>query len=201
MDARPQNMKPGERLLQTATRLFCREGIRATGIDKILAEAGVAKMTLYNQFGSKEGLVFAVLDREGALWRSWFADALQRHGGTAAERLIAIFAILEEWFGNDNFYGCALINAVAEHHKDDLRIRDLALGHKMQVLAMIRALVEAAGCADVEGVSHAIGLLVDGAIINAVVSGTTDAARSGAWATRLILQSATPQPSTRANAA
>jgi AcrR family transcriptional regulator len=69
MEKKQHTPKPGDRLLNTATRLFCLHGINATGIDKILAEAGVAKMTLYNQFGSKEGLVFAVLEREGEAWR------------------------------------------------------------------------------------------------------------------------------------
>jgi len=104
MELKQHMPKPGDRLLATATRLFCRHGINATGIDKILAEAGVAKMTLYNQFGSKEGLVFAVLEREGEAWRAWFQKSVDQLPGTPADRLIGLFDILEQWFEQDNFY-------------------------------------------------------------------------------------------------
>jgi AcrR family transcriptional regulator len=139
MEKKQLTPKPGDRLLNTATRLFCRHGINATGIDKILAEAGVAKMTLYNQFGSKEGLVFAVLEREGEAWRSWFQTAVDQLGGTPADKLVGIFDVLENWFQQDGFYGCAFINAVAEHNKEDPRIRSLAQAHKKKVLAVIQS--------------------------------------------------------------
>src|SRR3954471_8313621 len=134
MELKQHTLKPGDRLLATATRLFCRHGINATGIDKILAEAGVAKMTLYNQFGSKEGLVFAVLEREGEAWRAWFQTAVDQLGGTPRDKLVGIFDVLENWFKQEGFYGCAFINAVAEHNKEDPRIRTLAQAHKKKVL-------------------------------------------------------------------
>src|SRR5690349_14800031 len=192
MEKKQLTPKPGDRLLNTATRLFCRHGINATGIDKILAEAGVAKMTLYNQFGSKEGLVFAVLEREGEAWRSWFQAAVDQLGGTPAEKLIGIFDVLEKWFQQEGFYGCVFINAVAEHNKEDPRIRSLALAHKKKVLAVIGSLVEQAGVSDPEAVTESIGILVDGAIIAAVITGTSEHARHGADAVRMILASQLP---------
>jgi AcrR family transcriptional regulator len=192
MEKKQLTLKPGDRLLNTATRLFCRHGINATGIDKILAEAGVAKMTLYNQFGSKEGLVFAVLEREGEAWRSWFQTAVDQLGGTPADKLIGIFDVLENWFKQDGFYGCAFINAVAEHNKEDPRIRTMAQAHKSKVLAVIRELAEQAGVTDPEAVTEAVGILVDGAIIAAVITGTSGHARHGAAAVRMILASQLP---------
>src|SRR5689334_7687625 len=201
MEKKQLTPKPGDRLLNTATRLFCRHGINATGIDKILAEAGVAKMTLYNQFGSKEGLVFAVLEREGEGWRTWFQAAVEAFPGTPAEKLVGIFEILENWFRKDGFYGCAFINAVAEHNKEDPRIRALASAHKKKVQGVIRALVEATGCAAPEPVTQAIALLVDGAIIGAVITGNSDHARYGAEATRMILSNLGAGIPSRADAA
>jgi len=192
MEKKQLTPKPGDRLLNTATRLFCRHGINATGIDKILAEVGVAKMTLYNQFGSKEGLVFAVLEREGEAWRSWFQAAVDQLGGTPADKLVGIFDVLENWFQQDGFCGCAFINAVAEHNKEDPRIRSLAMAHKKKVLAVIRSLAEQSGVTDPEAVTEAIGILVDGAIIAAVITGTSDHARHGAMAARMILGSQLP---------
>jgi AcrR family transcriptional regulator len=198
MEKKQHTPKPGDRHLNTATRLFCLHGINATGIDKILAEAGVAKMTLYNQFGSKEGLVFAVLEREGEAWRTWFQAAVDQLGGTPRDKLVGIFDVLENWFKQEGFYGCAFINAVAEHNKEDPRIRTLAQAHKKKVLAVIRALTEQAGVPDPDAVTEAIGILVDGAIIAAVITGTSEHARHGADAVRMILASQLPvrQPST-----
>ncbi|WP_158046368.1 TetR/AcrR family transcriptional regulator [Skermanella pratensis] len=189
MNQKQQGPKPGDRLLTTATRLFCRHGINATGIDRILAEAGVAKMTLYNQFGSKEGLVFAVLEREGEAWRQWFQKAVEELPGSPADKLVGIFGVLENWFKREGFYGCAFINAVAEHNKEDPRIRALAQAHKKKVLAVIRGLADQAGVLSPEGLTEAIGMLVDGAIIAAVITGTSDHARRGADATRMLLAS------------
>jgi len=189
MELKQHTLKPGDRLLATATRLFCRHGINATGIDKILAEAGVAKMTLYNQFGSKEGLVFAVLEREGEAWRAWFQSSIDKLSGSPAERLVGIFDVLENWFKQEGFYGCAFINAVAEHNKEDPRIRALAQAHKKKIHAIIRTLTEQAGVMNPEGVTEAIGMLVDGAIIAAVITGTSEHARRGADAARMILAS------------
>src|SRR3954471_3740804 len=198
MELKQHTLKPGDRLLATATRLFCRHGINATGIDKILAEAGVAKMTLYNQFGSKEGLVFAVLEREGEAWRAWFQTAVDQLGGTPRDKLVGIFDVLENWFKQEGFYGCAFINAVPEHNKEDPRIRTLAQAHK-KVLAISRSLAEQAGVPDPDAVTEAIRILVDGAIIAAVITGTSEHARHGADAVRMILASQLPARQTSAN--
>src|SRR5208283_5745908 len=69
------------RLLHAATRLFCKNGINATGIDAIINEAGTAKTTLYKLFGSKTNLVHVVLETEGKLWREWFIGAIESGGG------------------------------------------------------------------------------------------------------------------------
>src|SRR5438445_13535957 len=107
------------RLLTAATRLFCKNGINATGIDAIINEAGTAKTTLYKLFGSKTNLVHVVLESEGKLWRDWFIGAIEAGGGSAQAKLARIFPVLKRWFGQERFYGCPFINAVAEHDKDD----------------------------------------------------------------------------------
>ena len=79
------------RLLSAATRLFCKNGINATGIDAIIHEAGTAKTTLYKLFGSKTNLVHAVLESEGKQWREWFIGAIEAGGGDAQAKLARIF--------------------------------------------------------------------------------------------------------------
>lgn len=173
--ARP-NQGPGTRLLEAASRLFCREGIHATGIDRILAEAGVAKMTLYKHFGSKEGLVAAVLEMEGRQWRDWVFAEVTRRATTPAGRLEALFDVLADWFGQEHFYGCAFINAVAEHNKDDPRIRSLALAHKKAFLAFVESLCVQLGSRDPGALAHRIGLIIDGAIVVAMITRSAEAA-------------------------
>jgi AcrR family transcriptional regulator len=159
------------RLLSAATHLFCKDGINATGIDAIINEAGTAKTTLYKLFGSKTNLVHAVLESEGKQWREWFIAAIEAGGGDPQTKLTRIFPALKSWFGEERFYGCPFINAVAEHDKDQKQFRNIALRHKKVVLAHIEKLAGEMGAAEPEVLAHQLALLIDGAIVAAMVSG------------------------------
>ena len=158
------------RLLGAATHLFCKNGINATGIDAIIHEAGTAKTTLYKLFGSKTNLVHAVLESEGKQWREWFIGAMESGGGDAQAKLTRIFPALKSWFGEERFYGCPFINAVAEHDKDQKQFRAIAMRHKKVVLAHIEKLAAEMGAAEPELLAHQLALLIDGAIVAAMVS-------------------------------
>jgi AcrR family transcriptional regulator len=158
------------RLLGAATRLFCRYGINATGIDAIINEAGTAKTTLYKLFGSKNNLVHAVLEAEGKQWREWFIAAVEAGGGSAQTKLTRIFPALKHWFCEDRFYGCPFINAVGEHDKDQKQLRAIAMRHKKVVLAYIERLAGEMGAADPKVLAHQLALLMDGAIVAAMVT-------------------------------
>ena len=121
---------PQERLIEAATRLFCRYGVNSVGVDAIVEAASTAKTTLYKAFGSKDGLVEAVLDREGRIWRTWFLTAIDGPGGSARERLARIGPALKIWFSREDFFGCPFINAVGESDKADDRMRAIAIAHK-----------------------------------------------------------------------
>lgn len=168
------SVSPQERLIEAATRLFCRYGVNSVGVDAIVDAAGTAKTTLYKAFGSKDGLVEAVLEREGRAWRGWFLAEIDGPGGTARERLARIAPTLKAWFGQENFYGCPFINAVGESDKADDRMRTLALAHKKVVLERLTELCDEAGYNEPAQVAHALGLVIDGAIVAALV--TRDAA-------------------------
>lgn len=165
---------PQERLIEAATRLFCRYGINSVGVDAIVDAAGTAKTTLYKSFGSKDGLVEAVLEREGRAWREWFLAEIDGPGGTARERLARIAPTLKLWFERENFYGCPFINAVGESDKADDRMRNLAIAHKKVVLQRLSELCGEAGFAQPAQMAHALGLIIDGTIVAALV--TRDAA-------------------------
>ena len=158
------------RLLNAATHLFCKNGINATGIDAIIDEAGTAKTTLYKLFGSKTTLVHAVLESEGKAWREWFIGAIEAGGGDPQTKLTRIFPALKSWFGEERFYGCPFINAVGEHDKDAKQFRAIAMRHKKVVLAHIEKLAGEMGAVEPESFAHQLALLIDGAIVAAMVS-------------------------------
>ena len=159
-----------ERIIAAATRLFCQFGINAVGVDAVVAEAATAKATLYKAFGSKDRLVETVLEREGAAWRDWFLGELLKGEATPLVRLRRIFPVLRDWFGDERFFGCPFINAVAEHDKNDDRMRQIALAHKKVVLQTISRLAAEAGARDPDGAAHQLGVLIDGAIVAAMIT-------------------------------
>jgi AcrR family transcriptional regulator len=188
------------RLLGAATHLFCKNGINATGIDAIINEAGTAKTTLYKLFGSKTALVHAVLESEGRQWREWFIGEMESGGGDAEAKLARIFPALKSWFGEERFYGCPFINAVAEHDKDQKQFRTIALRHKKVVLAHIEKLAAEMGAADPEGFAHQLALLIDGAIVAAMVSRNPDVADTAGLAASALFGPAKQKAARRAKA-
>lgn len=169
-------MAPRERLIESARTLFCRYGINSVGVDAIIEAAGTAKTTLYNLFGSKDGLVEAVLNHEGQNWRNWFLSEIDGPGGPARERLARIGPALKVWFSRADFFGCPFINAVGESDKADDRMRALAIAHKTIVLDRLTALCTEAGVPEAEQVAHTLGLVIDGAIVMALITRDPSAA-------------------------
>lgn len=176
-DLDPPARVPGARgaaardaVLKSAIRLFCRQGITATGIDAIVAHSGVARATLYKHFGSKDALVAAALEAEGAAWRAWFFARMAQREGSARERLLAIFDVLGEWFRRDDYFGCALMNAAAEHRNQNSAVQSVTRPHKQPVIEYIQGLCAGAGAKDAKLLAAQIDLIMDGAIIKALVT-------------------------------
>lgn len=185
---------PRDRLLDAATRLFCRFGINATGIDLVVSEAGVAKTTLYTTFGSKDRLVEAVLEREGAAWRDWFFAALDVVADDPAERLRRLFPVLKTWFEREEFFGCPFINAIGESDKAEDRLRAITLKHKRLVLDRIGAMAWEARCSDPPALAHQLGLLMDGATVAAMVTRDSAVADAAGAAAAALINAATSTP-------
>src|SRR5215470_4748631 len=104
-----------ERVRRAAYELFSREGVRAVGVDAVIAKAGTAKMTLYRNFPSKDELILDFLRRREQLWtRDWLEAESQRRGETPREQLLAIFDVFSEWFSRPDFEGCAFLTTMIE---------------------------------------------------------------------------------------
>lgn len=175
------------RLLRAAADLFCRYGINATGVDAVVTAAGTAKTTLYKTFGSKEGLVEAVLEAEGAAWRDWFLAEIEKRADDPVGKLIGVFDVLEAWFAQDHFFGCPFINVVGEFDKEDERYKRIALAHKSIIMKRLTELAAESGAEAPEALAHQIGLLIDGSIVAAMISGDASIARFARSATAKLL--------------
>lgn len=182
-----------DQLIDTALGLFNREGYHATGIDRILAEAGVAKMTLYKHFKSKNDLILAALMRRDERWLAWFLEALERHAQQrpgAGGRLLAVFDALEDWFQGPDFYGCMFIKAAAEYPDLEDPIHAAAALHHRNVLSHLRALAQQAGAKRPAKLAREILLLVEGAIAVTQVNGQVGAAREATHVAEILIAQA-----------
>jgi AcrR family transcriptional regulator len=183
---------PRERVLSAAYDLFCHEGIRATGIDRIVAEAGVARMTLYRNFHSKDELVRAVLDRREELWtRGWIERELEDRGQTPGEKLLAIFDLFDEWFRREDYEGCLFIGCLLESHDRASSVGAASAAQLAKVNAMLRELTEAAGASDPRALADQWQMLMAGAMVVAG-QGNPDAARDARDAAALLLERERP---------
>lgn len=176
-----------DHLVETATGLFERDGFHATGIDHILAVSGVAKMTLYNHFKSKEELIIAVLDFRDRQFMAWLRVQVERSANSPEDRLLAIFDALESWFRTDTFNGCLFLGATLEYADRDHPIHVQAAIHKRHVFDYIMSLAEQTIGLDARLLSQQFLVLYDGAISVAHTLGAPIAARQARRAAEAIL--------------
>ena len=161
-----------DKILLTAHDLFYSTGFRATGVDTLIKEAKVTKVTFYRHFPSKSLLILAYLHYRHEIWINWFEATLRRHlveGQTPAD---ALSDTLYEWFISPEFHGCAFINASAEAKSEDIEseIKAICRDHKIEIKKIIASLTTIAD----ERVVNEIMLLIDGAIIHAQMGMETD---------------------------
>jgi AcrR family transcriptional regulator len=184
---------PAMRLVLTATRLFNENSIHATGIDRIIAEAGVARRTLYNQFGSKEGLIRAVMQRESKAWFEWLDSELPRvDERDPRKRIVGFFALLGKWFSRSDFKGCSFINAVGEHPLDNC-VRPIAKAHRQANFEYIRRLLDGSKISNLDKLADQIAILADGATVTAMVTGDHRMAETAASAALALMDTAERQ--------
>src|SRR4029079_7775788 len=149
------------RILETADRLFYQEGVRAVGIDRIIAEAEVAKMSLYNHFPSKDDLILAVLKYREESMLGFFRSAMERHGKKTKNPLRAFFAALKDFFESPGFRGCPFQNAAVELADPAHPGTEFARGHKQRFSQFLRGLVEETVGKAGAKVAPAVNILVE----------------------------------------
>ncbi|MEE4545227.1 TetR/AcrR family transcriptional regulator [Streptomyces sp. V4-01] len=179
-----------ERLLTAADELFYREGVQSVGIDRIIEHAGVAKASLYNAFGNKEGLVRAYLELRHERNRLRVTRAMTRYR-TPRERLLGVFEAQGELFTTPDFNGCAFVAASAEApHGGSV---ELAAGeYRHWLRGFLTDLAAEAGAPDPEALARRLHLLYDGATLSARMDRDPTAAATARAAAVTLLDAALP---------
>ncbi len=175
-----------ERILDSAYELFSRRGVRGVGVDEVIADAGVAKATLYRHFPSKNKLVLAFLERREQRWtHEWLETEARRRGATPEEQLLAIFDVFGEWFLRKDFDACSFINVLLEMGPQHPAGK-ASIVHLQNIRAILRGLAEEAGLRDSGSLAHSLHILMKGSIV-AASEGDVEAAQRGQSMARLLI--------------
>ncbi|GAA0446648.1 TetR/AcrR family transcriptional regulator [Streptomyces olivaceiscleroticus] len=180
------------RLLDAADRLFYERGVQAVGMDELRAAAGVSLKRLYRCFPAKRELVEAYLRRRDERWRAALTEYVAAHAATPADRVLAVFDWLAEWFAGPGFRGCAFLNAYGELGAVSDGVAAAAHDHKYAVRGYTTGLAAALGAAEPEVLGGQLALLIDGAITTAALNGDPTAAHLARDTAAALLATATP---------
>ncbi len=169
--------KKRDQILEAAETLFYEEGFHATGIDRVVSEAGVVRMTLYNHFPSKDDLVTAVLDRR----QERFLDSLDRAVADAppggAVRALAVAHA--QWLVRYNRRGCIFMKALGEYAAHSTEIAARAAAAKTELMERLRAAATADGLGPAaEAVAERVFLVLEGGYAAIATLGPDDAVRA-----------------------
>jgi AcrR family transcriptional regulator len=164
-----------QRILDSAARLFYAYGVRAVGVDRVIAESEVAKATLYKHFPAKDDLALAYLDRVDEVWRGQLAAAAAAAGEDPRDQLVGAFDALVSATRRDGYRGCAFINTAGECDVGG-RVHARTVAHKAAVREWLCDLAARAGAPDPERLARALSIILDGGLAAGALDGDPTAA-------------------------
>lgn len=155
-----------EKILETASDLFYRLGVRAVGVDLVVEKAGVAKTSLYRHFRTKDDLIAAFLEREDLdFWRTWDRVAAL-HAKDAKAELDAQLGWIGERVGKQNYRGCPQINVAAEFPEADHPARKVAKAHKRELRRRLKVIAERLKVGATDELAGQLAVLINGAFVS-----------------------------------
>lgn len=160
-----------DELVDAAMRVFYRQGFHASGLESILEEGGISRMTLYNHFKSKDELILAALRRRDEIFRNRMMKFVEASAASPRDRILAVFNFHEQWFTGKEFCGCMFINAAAEFADPRSAVRAVAAEHKRAIVRYLTDLCREGGFANPQHIADQLNLLIEGAIVTAQVVG------------------------------
>jgi AcrR family transcriptional regulator len=178
-----------DRLIATASRLFQERGYALVGINEIIAAAGVARMSLYNNFSSKEDLAVAAY-RSVSLGRRESFDAAIAEAPSPEDAVVAIFDLARKLAEMPGFRGCSFINLAAHIGPEEQKLVAVVTEHKTALRERLEAVVAEAGVLNARGLAIQLLNLWDGAIVEAAIMRSVEPIEAAIDAARALLQSA-----------
>jgi AcrR family transcriptional regulator len=166
-----------QQILEIASQLFYQKGTQNVGINEVIAQSGVAKRTLYRHFPSKDDLILEVMQHRANQWTTWFEEAVNSKGGTAKERLLATFDVLQTWYSEPHFRGCPFINVVLEIADASHPAHQVSVQLREKIRTYIMQLASEAGVSDPIAFSQQYLLLIGGASLMATIEGNSTGAQ------------------------
>lgn len=179
------------KVLATASDLFYRHGVRAVGVNDIAASASASKLSIYRYFGSKEGLVEAMLTEQSATMHSWLAGRVVAVP-PGRGRVLALFDALADWHAAREFGGCAVANAVTDTRGAQPAVREIARAHLARYRDLLTTLLTEAGSGDPDGLARALLLLIEGSLLVGAVDGGPQAGIDARRTAELLLDASIP---------
>ena len=179
-------------ILDTAENLFSVQGFIATGINQITEDAGVAPMTLYNNFKNKDELILATLERRSDRLLLRIETEIDKAEQTPQSRIISVFDTISSWIDEElqkpaGFTGCMFLKAAHEYTSDESLEREAALKHKKSVIAIFERELSSLNGNDAKSVALSLQLLLDGAITQAQLFKDKESANRARQTAELLL--------------
>lgn len=184
---------PAQRLLDAASALFAKEGIRAVGIERILSEADVARASLYQNFGSKDALVTAYLGAQHETICAGHARATARLVDPV-DRILVPFDLSAKDVRRRGFRGCLFLNALTEFPEARHPVREAVGRHRTWLLDVWREELTAAGAVDPEATAAQLELLYDGGLAGCKSARSAEPVLRARQMALEVLRQALPQP-------
>ena len=168
-----------DHILEVASDLFYEHGINNVGISRIIADAGVAKMTLYSHFASKEALVIAYLENRSREWVDWYKRQLYKMPLTPMDRLLSSFDVLDTWFKSKRYRGCLVANAIIELADHLHPVHEVKREYYASIKTMYLTLSREADLRDSEYVAEQLFVLLREAMMAAYLDGPNGVVERG----------------------
>jgi AcrR family transcriptional regulator len=181
-----------DELVQKALEVFYANGFHATGMDRLVAETGISKTSMYKHFRTKEDLILATLRLRDEQFRNKVMRRVEELADSPRDRLLASFDMLTEWMESDSFNSCMFIKASSEYQDADHPIHRVAAEHKRLLTAYLEGLAEKAGAADPAGLSRHLMMLKEGAIVTAHLHGPKGVGADAREAAEVLIAAAIP---------
>jgi AcrR family transcriptional regulator len=182
-----------ERLVDIAIELFYQEGIRAIGIDTVVARSGVSKSSLYRTFASKDELIAAFAEEQNRRFWRWWDETMERNPGQPRQQIEALLEGVAGQIANPQFRGCPFINLATEFPDPMHPGTTIARNNKKEMRGRLRVLARAVGARDPRQLGDQLTLLIDGAYGHAVTLGAASLRRELTGVAKLLINAQVSQ--------